>query len=662
MNKLRIKSCSAKNFLCFGPEGVKFDFTAMDNVVLIRGDNLDVDPDNEEERRASNGVGKSSIPEIIIYGLYGKTIKHPKKIKVDDVINNQSKKKCEVEVLIDDYRIVRKREPDSLKIWQSAEGIWNKETELSKGSGTQKFIEDKLGYTYEAFSNLFVFTDNNAGMFLECDAANKRKIVENMLFLDIYRDYHENAKNLRNLAKEIVKDKGRTLELALVESENAKRRIKTVEDQEIAWKNAKQNELNSLVAKSTAKQAELASSDIGNAVAKWQRAQEDITAFQAEIPDKEEKLKSFKDALEDTRLKQDKLKTAKAALEVSTRQLKLDLMQTKSVITSNTQMLSDIELRRCQNCNFADDAALERSTQVIEKETAQLELFQNTLLKEQSDLDKYNDNLAKMADIIKIAENRSRDLANDIDTIRKQIINLSRIEKPETSANEKVLEEQLNELKNQITNKSNELSGPSPFVKILEETIKESKLKSKECEDKKIELDDANKDLPYYEFWVKAFGDNGIRKFVIDGIIPALNTRISHWLQFLIDGKITLNFDNQLEETIHRNPPDGDKFVYYAMSGGERRRLNLAVSQAFAHMMMLNSGTYPSLVFLDEVTSNVDPIGVQGIYNMIMELAKERQVFVTTHDHDLLEMLGGCESINLVKKGGFTTIKSTLKN
>jgi len=143
---------------------------------------------------------------------------------------------------------------------------------------------------------------------------------------------------------------------------------------------------------------------------------------------------------------------------------------------------------------------------------------------------------------------------------------------------------------------------------------------------------------------------------VIDGIIPALNSRIAYWLQFLIDGRIKLCFNNQLEETIERNPPDGDPFVYYVMSGGERRRLNLSVSQSFAYVMMLNSGVSPSIVFLDEVTTNIDPMGVQGVFNMICELAKEKQVFITTHDHDLLDMLAGYEQINLVKKNGFTKV------
>jgi DNA repair exonuclease SbcCD ATPase subunit len=167
------------------------------------------------------------------------------------------------------------------------------------------------------------------------------------------------------------------------------------------------------------------------------------------------------------------------------------------------------------------------------------------------------------------------------------------------------------------------------------------------------------KELPYYEFWSVAFGDSGIRKFVIDGIIPALNAKIAYWMQFLIDGKIDLKFNNELEETIERNPSDGDPFVYYGMSGGEKRRLNLAVSQAFAHVMMLSSGTCPNIVFLDEVTTNIDQIGVVGVYNMIVELAKDRQVFITTHDQNLLELLDGCDLINLEKRKGFTRMQKS---
>ena len=135
-----------------------------------------------------------------------------------------------------------------------------------------------------------------------------------------------------------------------------------------------------------------------------------------------------------------------------------------------------------------------------------------------------------------------------------------------------VLTSKIDESKKQIVNIEEQIKGTSPYEAIIKRCKEEFLSKEKECLSKRTELKKAEKELPYYEFWVKAFGDSGIRKIVVDGIVPALNSRVSHWLQFLIDGKISLSFNNQFEETIDRNPKDGDPFVYYAMSGGRKEK------------------------------------------------------------------------------------------
>jgi hypothetical protein len=126
VRQLKIKRFSAENFLCFGPEGIEIDLTTHGNIVLIRGENMDAADATEEERKSSNGVGKSSIPEIITYALYGQTIKNPKKLSHNNVINNQTGKKLKVAIELDDLRIVRTRKPESLRVWESADGIWGK--------------------------------------------------------------------------------------------------------------------------------------------------------------------------------------------------------------------------------------------------------------------------------------------------------------------------------------------------------------------------------------------------------------------------------------------------------------------------------------------------------------------------------------------------------
>ena len=73
MKNLDFRYVRAKNFLCFGPEGIEIDLTSYGNIILVRGKNKDILDD--EGNASSNGVGKSSIPEILVYALYGKTIK-----------------------------------------------------------------------------------------------------------------------------------------------------------------------------------------------------------------------------------------------------------------------------------------------------------------------------------------------------------------------------------------------------------------------------------------------------------------------------------------------------------------------------------------------------------------------------------------------------------
>ena len=268
--------------------------------------------------------------------------------------------------------------------------------------------------------------------------------------------------------------------------------------------------------------------------------------------------------------------------------------------------------------------------------------------------------LSKISDGISSAKDNLSKSSRELSEKRKELAELNKVEKPQgKDIKNQLITQQMEGLNEQVSAKKKEMKGDTPFKKIIDELAEEIETRESEFNSKNKELDELEKQLPYYEFWSVAFGDSGIRKFIIDGIIPALNSRVAYWLQFLIDGKISLEFNNELEEKIERNPSDGDPFVYYAMSGGERRRLNLAVSQAFAHVMMLSSGMYPSLVFLDEVTTNIDQIGVVGVYNMILELAKDRQVFITTHDQNLLEMLDGCELISLEKRKGFTHFKKS---
>lgn len=651
--------------MCFGPDGIEIDLSKLGNIILVRGDNQDVQ--DEEERISSNGCGKTAISEVIVYTLFGKTIKHPKKLSHSDIINKKIGKKLRTEVIWDKYRVVRERKPNKLRLWESETHEWNDDTEITLGGmpATQEKIEELIGLTYETFVNTVVFTDNNSGSFLECDTVEKREIVENLLSLEKYRKFGESAKSHRKDYTDAIKIISSTYSHLIQEEAACKKRIELQKKSEKDWKNNKLNDLNLLIAKIKEKRRELESTDNGSALTRFQDAQDKITELNSELPELLEKQIKIKENIDKAKEKLDQIRDNKHYVISEKRNIEKEINDLKFKIKEHKKTLEDYDSLSaggtCPVChghvdpqNFSD--ILSHCELEIKDCNSGIDKLQKELETKREKENLCDEAIKKILDASSNGETKLLEIARNITQNKKEIQELSKIEKPETLSSEKILEDQIQQLKERALALKSEIDGPSPYLQMLDQLNKELKDKSEEVKAKKIELEEAERELPYYEFWVRAFGDNGIRKFVIDGIIPALNSRIAYWLQFLIDGKIKLTFNNQLEEVIERNPADGDPFVYYAMSGGERRRLNLAVSQAFAYIMMINSGTSPSLTFLDEVTTNIDPIGVVGVYNMIVELSKEKQVFVTTHDHDLLEMLSGCDSINLLKKDGFTKI------
>jgi DNA repair exonuclease SbcCD ATPase subunit len=618
---------------------------------------------------------KSSIPEIMVYTLYGKTIKQPKKLTHKNVINNQIGKKLRTEVRWGDFRVVRTRKPDSLRIWESENGDWSgledkeweEEHEISLGGmpATQKLIEEKLGLNYETFVNVVVFTDNNSGSFLECDTPTKREIVENLLSLDRYRQFTDIAKKMRNGFKDKVKTLGADYDRSLQQVEEAEERVKEAEKEKAQWIKNKKTELADLIQQAKAKKEALESTEEGEALSRYEEAQQQIKQITTELPELEEKRTKLDKMLETAESRSDEAKEKVEAVNQEISQHKSAIKAAEQFITDNLTKIDAIESQKGAKCDFCHSVVseenygpftlqlknkVEHQNGVIVDKTNLLELSQTKLTKLKAGVD-------KIREAIGVAKGKRKTLIQQIATKQAQLTELNSISKPESKdvANT-ILQKEIAALGKQIIAKKEESEGSTPYEQIIASAEANLKTKKEESKAKKKQLDKAEEELPYYEFWVKAFGDSGIRKYVIDGIVPALNSRIAHWLQFLIDGKITLVFDNELDETIERNPPDGDPFVYAQMSCGEQRRLNLSVSQGFAHLMMLNVGVLPSGVFLDEVSTNIDPMGVVGIYNMILELSQDRQVFVTTHDQGLLDMLEGCDCIVLQKKDGFTKL------
>lgn len=665
MKNLNFKKIKASNFLCFGESGIEVNFENLQNIILIKGTNRDVV--NENGKFASNGSGKSSIPECIIYALYGKTIKSPKKISHKDIINHKTGKKLCVELYFDDYKIVRTRKPDSLRIWKSESGIFDDSTEITLGGmpATQQLIENIVGLTYESFLNVCVFTDDNGSSFLELEPIDKRKIIENLLNLEKYRNYLETVKLLIKENKEFIKTT--SVELSLTENaiNTAQLNVSTITTNIETYKNNLKTEIEKLKNQIEKLKLQIQDSSYEKEIEKYKIACVEIEKINLSLKKlsskKDEVSKIYKKLITDVQEKiNNKLEVEKEYNDaiLNCKNIQATINSIKIKIKKFDEIKENIVCDKCYGQIKPDNYnnVLEQFKKELEEQEEKIEISNQERDKLKISLDEKVSVLKEVQDNVQKVESYNMKIFDKEKSLSSNLKEFEQIKKPEQSSSDLIVTEKIKNINEIITEKSNLLNEDSPYQELLNNnlnSLEDLKKKHKTIKEKIKLIEDKN---PYYDFWLEAFGDDGIRKIVVDEIIPALNSKLEYWLQVLIDNKLEIKFDDGLNETIAKHPNNDKQLIYSVLSNGQKRRINLAVNQAFAHMMMLSHGVSPNIIFLDEVTTNIDQIGVQGIYNMICELAKDKKVFVTTHDSDLLSFLYGCETLNLEMKNGETKL------
>jgi lipopolysaccharide export system ATP-binding protein len=82
------------------------------------------------------------------------------------------------------------------------------------------------------------------------------------------------------------------------------------------------------------------------------------------------------------------------------------------------------------------------------------------------------------------------------------------------------------------------------------------------------------------------------------------------------------------------------KSMGYALSGGERRRVEIARALA----------TRPKFILLDEPFAGIDPLAVIDIQNIISEL-KAKKIGILISDHNVRETLGVCDTAYILNCG-----------
>ena len=366
MKNLKFKSAFAQNFLPFGPEGIKIDFESIGNIVLIKGENIDYK--DASSRESSNGSGKSSIQEIIVWTLFGKTVKNPKKLNKNDVIHNIHKKNCKTEICFDSYKVQRGRAPDYLKLWKQEGDDWIEITQ-GKSQDTQQRIDEEIGLSYEAFLSTSIFTDDQSNCFLEADAAKKREIVEDLLLLSVYKQRFENSKVLLKENKNSLRQLTSEYELLLTNRNSVEVKIQNSKNSDVSWKNNKKKEMSDALISVKNKKQKLDQINEDKDMQEYKTARENSEKINKEIESNNVELKEVVEKKNDIKKIIDDQNKDVISKKEKIRNFEFDKKTKLSEVEKNNKEIKLLERNEsgqvCKNCYSKIDP--ENYKSVIEK-------------------------------------------------------------------------------------------------------------------------------------------------------------------------------------------------------------------------------------------------------------------------------------------------------
>lgn len=165
------------------------------------------------------------------------------------------------------------------------------------------------------------------------------------------------------------------------------------------------------------------------------------------------------------------------------------------------------------------------------------------------------------------------------------------------------------------------------------------------------------------DHWVSALHPKGVRADLAESALVAVEGEANRWLTVLSGGKLAVRFPSEkttkagttrkIETLVTVN---GQPRPHLNLSGGEKRRINLAVDLGVAAAFSRGGALALSLLVLDEETfSGLDDEGKAGVAQAIAQ-AGVADVVVIDHDPRLADVLPRVVRVARHPEGDYSTI------
>jgi DNA repair exonuclease SbcCD ATPase subunit len=205
---MKIKKIEWRNFSSYGNRKQEISFGETPSLFQLVG---------------RNGSGKSSISQVITFGLYGKL--EGKKLKdIPNRINGSAWVRITLDHNQSEIRVERGLEPNLFQIW-----VGDKLLDVAGSKSLQDYLaEDILGLPYYVFNNTISLSINDFKSFLKMGVADKRAIIDKIFGFYILNQMRELLKSdLRKVKErgEFLKGNAASLAQSLRQTEEERTRL-----------------------------------------------------------------------------------------------------------------------------------------------------------------------------------------------------------------------------------------------------------------------------------------------------------------------------------------------------------------------------------------------------------------------------------------------------
>ncbi len=511
----------------------------------------------------SNGTGKSTLFIAIVYSLYGKFLNG---VTLAEAINTINKKALSTEIEFkrngDEWRVLRGEKPKKFEIYKNGE----LQDQYANARDQQKYLDMILGMDFKMFTQLVVLNKERYVPFMELTAAERRKVVEDILDIGVFSVMNDIQKqDIKDLNTEIKNTE--TQRAVITTNITAKQSVidfiknkndKIADDHqgEIDAIQLELDELLEVVSGDETEYDNLLLDSVRSNIKSLNAISAEYNAiaiqFDVKIKQNDDVLSFYKD--------NDSCPTCEQALDPVTKSHKI-----KGAEASNVEINEACE-SLCTELE-ANHAEKDKQQDIIDKATK---------LKNKITIDKSS---------IRILENQIKTLNNKMNAA---VVNDEQ-ERVDAELQMKELQDELDVLTNYLNDCYTTL--------------------------------DMQKDVS------GMISDTGIKSKIISEYMGLINRKINEYLNsmnFYIGMKLDENFKESFSAMNKEN------FSYSNLSTGQKTRVNLSIWLALVEVGSVKNSVSTNLCALDEILEAVDEAGVTDVMNLFRERLTHKNIYVVT--------------------------------